>query len=119
MNKNPKQTASTKLKLKEAFWDLYANKPISQITVQEITQLAGYNRGTFYVYYKDVYDVLEQTENEIFNVFTKHQAIMPCPADEQQFDSTMKYFVEFFKENKKYLILLMGEKGDPQFTRKI
>ena len=61
----------TKQALQEAFWELYKNKSIEKISVREITERAGYNRGTFYLYYKDVYDILEQSEQllirEIYN----------------------------------------------------
>lgn len=40
-------------------------KPVEQITVKEISDIAGYNRSTFYLYYSDVYDLERQTENEL------------------------------------------------------
>ena len=62
MNKQPEVTAQTKQNLIDAFWSLYCEKRIEKITVKEITQMAGYNRGTFYEYFTDVYDVLDQIE---------------------------------------------------------
>lgn len=59
MNKH----ASTHQSLIDAFWELYTQKRIDKITVREITAKAGCNRGTFYEYFLDVYDVLEQIEN--------------------------------------------------------
>ena len=56
--------------MREAFWRLYAAKPISKISVKDICALAGYNRGTFYRYYSDVYEVLESIENEIRRQFS-------------------------------------------------
>ncbi len=47
MNKNEQRAAETKKNLQEAFLKLYETKEISQITIREITDLAGYNRGTF------------------------------------------------------------------------
>ena len=38
-------------------------KRIEEITVSEITKATKINRSTFYVYFKDVYDVLDQIEN--------------------------------------------------------
>ena len=54
MNKRPELTEQTKRNLRTAFWSLYAQKPLEKISVREITALAGYNRGTFYLYYQDV-----------------------------------------------------------------
>ena len=40
--------------LKDAFWQLYSEKDINKIRIVEITDLAGYNRGVFYSYYKNI-----------------------------------------------------------------
>lgn len=60
MRKQPEVTEQTKTNLRTAFWELYKEKPIEKITIKEITDAAGYNRGTFYLYYKDVYDLFTQ-----------------------------------------------------------
>lgn len=65
MKKHPEQTAITKQNIKNAFWDEFKNKTIDKITVKEICSITGYNRSTFYQYFRDVYDVLETIENEL------------------------------------------------------
>lgn len=55
-----------KKELIEAFWKLYAEKPVEKIHVSSICQLAGYNRTTFYNRFKDIYDLLEQASGDIF-----------------------------------------------------
>ena len=65
MNRQTQVTDQTRTNLREAFWELYAEKSIEKITVREITDRAGYNRATFYLYYRDVYDVLEQVEDTV------------------------------------------------------
>ena len=50
--------------IKTAFMELAAEKEISKITVKDIADRADINRGTFYAHYRDVYDVLEQIEDE-------------------------------------------------------
>ena len=47
MNKQPHITTQTKQNLIDAFWALYCEQRIEKITVKEITNKAGYNRGTF------------------------------------------------------------------------
>jgi hypothetical protein len=42
--------------------NLYMTRRIDKITVREVTTKAGYKRGTFYEYFRNVYDVLEQIE---------------------------------------------------------
>ena len=73
MNKNEQRAAETKKNLQEAFLKLYAKKEISQITIREITDLAGYNRGTFYLYYHDVYDIFQKIKEELMG-YISHMA---------------------------------------------
>ena len=76
MKKQPHITEQTKNNLRIAFWSLYAQKPIEKISIKEITELAGYNRGTFYLHYKDVFDLMDQIKNELIeeveSVLTHH-----------------------------------------------
>ena len=65
MNKRPKITEQTRNNLISAFWSLYMKKPLSRISVKEITDLAGYNRATFYHYFTDVPALLEEEETAL------------------------------------------------------
>ena len=57
----------TKKMVFEAFLSILKNKPIAKITVKEICTAADINRTTFYKYYKDTYDLLEQIEDELID----------------------------------------------------
>ena len=57
----------TKKMIFEAFLSILKNKPIAKITVKEICEAADINRTTFYKYYKDTYDLLEQIEDELID----------------------------------------------------
>ncbi len=81
MKKQPLITEQTKANLKAAFWKLYTEKPIEKISIKQITDLAGYNRGTFYLYYEDVYDIFHQIEEELLNQI---QNIIETPPFEQR-----------------------------------
>ena len=39
-------------------------KPFKDITVKDITERADLNRGTFYLHYVDIYDLLSKIEDE-------------------------------------------------------
>ena len=56
----------TKARLRQALAQLLLEKDLSSITVRELTDLADVNRGTFYTHYRDLYDMLEQMEQEMF-----------------------------------------------------
>ena len=52
----------TKQRLYEALIHLLQQKNLREITVRELTELAGISRGTFYFHYADIYALMEQME---------------------------------------------------------
>ena len=56
----------TKKLLTQALTQLLQEKQAKEITVKELTELADMNRGTFYLYYKDIFDMLEKIEDSLF-----------------------------------------------------
>lgn len=55
----------TRQRIIDAFIELYATKPLEKITVKQIIESAHLSRCTFYVYFKDVYDLVETIEAEL------------------------------------------------------
>ena len=47
----------TRKQLKDCLISLLKTKRIQDITVRELTEMADLNRGTFYLHYKDVFDL--------------------------------------------------------------
>lgn len=120
MNKRPNITEQTKENIKQAFWKLYAQKPIQSIAVREITELAGYNRSTFYTYFKDVYDVLEQTERELLDMVETAGGDGEINfIDKNEISRVLKPFADFSEEKRKCIMLLMGSQGDPKFISEL
>lgn len=64
-----RRTKRTRAAIREAFVTLLYKKSISKITVRDIAELANINRATFYLHYTDVYEVLEDIENEVAAAF--------------------------------------------------
>ncbi|MDQ0187519.1 TetR/AcrR family transcriptional regulator [Cytobacillus kochii] len=63
------QNTSAKAYIITALLELLHQKTFSSITVKEIVKRAGISRSTFYVYYYDKYDLLEQLSKDIINEF--------------------------------------------------
>ena len=66
--KTDRRIRKTKQQLQEGFIHLRKSKSIKDITVKELCELTDLNRGTFYLHYKDIYDLSEQMENEIIQM---------------------------------------------------
>jgi AcrR family transcriptional regulator len=63
--KADRRVAYTKLALRGALIKLMQTQHISGITVKSICEQANVNRSTFYLHYRDQYDLLHQIEQEM------------------------------------------------------
>ncbi|MBI4857544.1 MAG: TetR/AcrR family transcriptional regulator C-terminal domain-containing protein [Acetobacterium woodii] len=125
MNTTLSATAKiTRQNLIDSFWLLYCQKRIEKITVKEICELAGYNRSTFYVYFKDAYEILEEIEEQTITVEDFKKIVIKNLFYGNLFHDhrkkvILKSILEFFEKNKTYLPVLLGENGDPHFRQKV
>jgi AcrR family transcriptional regulator len=69
MKKMDRRVKKTRTLLKNGLITLMQEKSIKEITVQELVDLVDINRSTFYLHYKDIYDLVEQLEQEVFDSF--------------------------------------------------
>lgn len=116
VNKRKEMTSQTKQNLIDAFWILYCETRIEKITVKDITTKAGYNRGTFYEYFKDVYDVLEYIESSLMPTLDE---LPPILIGSEIRGMPMNTFLELYEKNNKYYSVLLGDNGDPAFASKL
>lgn len=61
----------TKRSIYNAFISLREEKPLEKLTVKELCEAAEINKSTFYVYYRDVYDLSDKIEDEIVSKVLK------------------------------------------------
>lgn len=117
MKKQPQVTEQTRANLTQAFWSLYLERPIEKITVREITERAGYNRATFYLYYHDVYDLFEQLERDIL---TQVQVLVDehlLAGDTLDFSQHMGLIVGMAQRFDGFMPRLIA--GDPTFGERL
>lgn len=61
----------TKKLIFDTFIEQLEKKPFDKITVKDIVESCGINRNTFYYYYSDIYDLLEEVFTEELKVITE------------------------------------------------
>lgn len=67
MGDNDRRVRKTERALRTALAELITKKELRHITVQELADRADVHRATFYLHYRDVYDLYEQTGREILS----------------------------------------------------
>lgn len=114
-----RRVRKTRQQLQHCLAVLLKEKKIQEITVREITEMADLNRGTFYLHYKDVFDLLEKVESELLDeldgTLQKYQA-----SDLHQRLSLI--FTDLFvcvQENAEMVQILLGENGDLNFVNQV
>ncbi len=75
--KTDRRIKRTRYLLVHALTSLMLKKSIKDITVKELCESVDINRGTFYLHYKDIYDMLEQTEQGLLEQFAGLQKLSP------------------------------------------
>lgn len=120
MKKQPEITNATRSRIIDAFWILYKEKSIDKITVADITAITGNNRSTFYHYFQDVYDVLEQIEKDLLSEVSRdvQRFLTNKVFEEGRRDINILYSISMpiFKKNEDKIFTLVGKNGDPKFT---
>ncbi len=118
MKKQPEVTDATREAFISAFFKLAEIKNINKITIREITNLAGYNRTTFYRYFKDVFSLMEYAEDEFFQYIRKTLAEQRKGTDvydRQVFET----FINCFRDNIDRISILMSEQNRSHFIRRM
>lgn len=109
----------TKKLLRQGLTELMAKKSIKKITVRELSELVEINRGTFYLHYKDIYDLVEQIEDELFSEF--ESILMNYTLDDL---SNRPHLIiadvcRFLDKNRDICGVLLSDNGDINFVQKL
>ena len=117
--KTDRRTRKTKEALLREFILLLEEKEIKDISVKELSERADINRGTFYLHYSDIYDMLEQIETELFEEFN---FVFANNADSFQSNSPLPLLLDLFHqiERRSELVkVFLGPHGDIAFMNRL
>jgi AcrR family transcriptional regulator len=111
----------TKQLLRSTLIQLMEEKKLEGITVTDITSRADINRGTFYLHYKDVPDMLEQIQNEVFEKISEKVKQMD-PTEVRIFAAKGEPYpvavliFEEFKRHADFFRVIFGPNGDISYA---
>src|SRR5687767_9828388 len=109
----------TRQMLREAFMALIAERGFETVTIQDITERATLNRATFYLHYRDKYELLTDLFETLIGDIT------PLPPDNMTLLSPydvvpgVARVFEHFAEHADFYRSLLGSQGVLAFTTRI
>ena len=123
-----RRTLRTRRALRDALaGEIRATGDLSQVTVTAVTRRADVTRRTFYSHFRDIQDLVNQTESETIedlrglvanisrvDLDSLEEALgdlEPCPGSVE--------VLEYIRDRGNYLGALLGDGGDPAFSNRI
>ncbi len=116
MNKHEEMVMKTRKNILNSFIELWKEKGLENITIGALTKRAHLNRGTFYKYFDDIYDLMNHLEDETIlfvkeSINERFQNGLP-----EDFDEFSAGCAQIFAQNESTLMLLLNL---PTFTNKL
>ena len=108
--KEDRRVRRTKKLLSQGLIELMQHKQVKDITVRELAERVDVNRGTFYLYYRDIFDLLERLE-----VILAHKG-EPVLAHIRPMLTDVFHIVA---ENKEICRVLLSDNGDIKFLQRL
>lgn len=112
-----RRTRYTLRVIRAAMFELMESKPLEKITVTDICQLADINRGTFYKYYRDVYDLFEKTGNDFIEEI--HALFLESDASSSDMPRFFASIFQILSENKDLVQIAKNREFTERFTQKL
>ena len=120
MARSDQRTRLTRMLIRQAFTRLLKEKPVQSISVKELCERAGINRGTFYAHYTDIYDLMRQMEDEMMADI--QTALRPLLDSDTSDLTPLKITTGIFrclKENADLCAVTLGKYGDKEFATRL
>lgn len=115
-----RRVRKTRTMLRLCLGRLLKEKKIQEISVKEISEMADINRGTFYLHYRDVYDLLSSIEEDMFRQFNGIlERNTPSAGINERPGQLLLELFSFIRENADLAQILMGPNGDIQFLNQL
>jgi len=115
--KTDRRVRRTRALLQQSLIRLMAEKEIKDITVKELTDLADITRGTFYLHYNDIYDMLRSMEYEMFVEFNAILNRSPDLNEKGSAPETILTDIFILLERRRDMAkVMMGPHGDLAFV---
>ena len=106
--------------LRRAFMTLLSEKPLQEISIKELCDLAGVNRSTFYAHYTDLEELLHRIEDEMYEEFCGALDTLYQPSEGGLEPAVVTAGVfQCLKDNSDLCVVTLGPHGDKAFALRL
>lgn len=122
MKSNSNQALRTKHYLKKAFIEMVHKKGFSAVSVKDIVEYAQYNRTTFYVYYQNIFDLVEELMDEMFEAiqyYSMSKYKSNSRVKVQELTTTSFDLLYYIYDHRDYFTLLLLEDTLPRINQQL
>jgi len=120
-NREDLRVRYTRKILKDSLISLMKERSVTVIGIKEICARAEVSRSTFYFYYENVYHLLAEIEEEVFEYFNDllNQINVSVKRGSRKHMSAYKQkYLEFIADKDNPLQVLLSENGDINFQKR-
>lgn len=101
---------------------LLEKKPFENITIQDISSEAMINRGTFYTYYKDKYELIESYQESMMNdieqlLYKNITGRSFKDVEESRLEETILQLFQYLKENRSRVLVISNSLGSAELAK--
>lgn len=119
MKKQPELTEATRKLIVDSFWELLKELPVNRITVAMVVEKAHVHRSTFYRYYHDVYEILEEIEHETEETFIEQFEWILSHVSNTEFSNVISHLDNALSEQREHILYLRLRSVDGRFIKTI
>lgn len=119
MEKMDRRVRKTRALLLQGLVKMMETHDIQDISVKELTELVDINRGTFYLHYDDIYDMLHKVEDEMFQEFNEIMDHEPTGTEILSSRETLLDFFCFLNRHRDLARVMIGPHGDLAFVNRL
>ena len=119
MEKMDRRVRKTRALLLQGLVKMLETHDIQDISVKELTELVDINRGTFYLHYDDIYDMLHKVEDEMFLEFNEIMEQKPVVTNSLASQGPLLEFFRFLDRNRDLAKVMIGPHGDLAFVNRL
>lgn len=119
MKKVDMRVLVTKRLLLEALIKLLKEKNVNEITIKELTDTAGINRGSFYQHYKSIDDLIDEINQTIIDKCFGEDENGKLDLSQEKQQETFDRAFDFFYQNREFMKVMYKSFGSYGLNSKI